>query len=108
MQSSAASQSRRERTAARERTMIGDPWMLEMVARQRIEGLVAEATAQRLGREANGDGDEPEAIVWREAFPGVEFRALIGGPQLTMTQSRFRRGAVARLHQHGAAQAGYV
>lgn len=88
--------------------MIGDPWMLEQAARQRIDGLMAEAAAQRLGREAGGAGEEPEPVAWREAFPGVDFRALVGGPELTMTQSRFRRGAVARLHQHDAAQAGYV
>lgn len=90
-------------------TMLNDPWLLEIVAKQRAESLRSEAAGARLASQAAARrDDEAEPTVWREVFPGVEFRPLAAGPEMTIALLRFRRGAVSELHRHASAQAGYV
>ncbi len=91
--------------------MMTQPWFLEAMARDRIEAARREAEIARLLQQAHAEPASepiPEPAPWREAFPGVEFRPLVGGPQMVMAQMRFRRGATVELHRHSSAQSGYV
>ena len=89
--------------------MLEHPWFLETLAGERLEGLRHEAEVERQLREArSGEAPEAESRQWREAFPGVEFRLMAGGPEMMIAVMRFQKGASAELHRHGCAQAGYV
>lgn len=89
--------------------MLNDSWVLETVVRQRLDGLRQDAERERQARRVAAEpAGEAEPVVWREAFPGVEFRPLAAGPEMMITLMRFRRGALASLHHHRSTQAGYV
>lgn len=88
--------------------MLDNAWKLDSDTRQKIEALRDRAIAEKRRRALARATAGADGVMWREAFRGVEFRALAAGPDLMITLMRFRRGAVAQLHHHGSAQAGYV
>ena len=49
-----------------------------------------------------------EETNWEPVATGVDCRALVEGPELTMAQVRFRRGATLAGHAHRGGQGGYV